>query len=89
MPMLPDTRANPLGPNVTTFSVDRREHLIAQLFLAAGEVLPLFLQEFVPLAQEHLFNVKKIMSMERLSLPVQDRSWDCTCQVGAVVRLCR
>lgn len=76
MPMLPDIHANLLGLNIITFSFDYHKHLITWPFPAVGEVLTLFSREFVPLAQEHLSNVKKIISMERLILFVQDKSWD-------------
>lgn len=66
--MLLEIRANPWGPNVFTCSFDYHKYLITWLLSAVGEVLSLFLGEFVPLAQKYLPNVKKIISMERLIL---------------------
>lgn len=63
--MLFDIHANPSGLNAFTCSFDYHKYLITWLLPAVGEVLPLFLGEFVPLAQEYLPNVKK---MERLIL---------------------
>lgn len=76
MPVLLDIHASPLGLTVITCSFDYHKHLITWLFLAAGEVLSLLLGEFVPLAREYPPPVEEIISMERLILLVQDKSWD-------------